>query len=292
MTDQRSGRPVLVGVEDVDHVQQLVRTAGDLASLGAGSVRLVTVAVKGASSPVSVLTDETIVSEYAEKSKELLSLATPPEDVTVKREVIVGRSAARGLLKAVENADPAALVVGWEEQSSRTDAVFGTTVDTLVEQAPCDLYVERVGHEANGVDSVLLPVAGGPHVETAARAAAAIATRNDATVVVCSVDSAAASDARSFVDEGVDAVRASIGDSVPVERTITSNDDVTAAIVDEASAHDVVVLGTTRQGTLRRKLLGSVPRRVVDRTERTVILARNEDVVGGPRSWLGRLLRR
>lgn len=292
MADQWAGRPVLVGVENVDHVQQLVRTAGDLASLGSGSVRLVTVAEKGASSPVSVFTDETIVSEYAETSKELLAVATPPDGVTVEREVVVGRSAARGLLKAVENADPAALVVGWEEQSSRTDAVFGTTVDTLVEQAPCDLYVERVGHEANGVDSILLPVAGGPHVETAGRAAAAIAVRNDATVVVYSVETPADGSAGAFVDEGVEAVRAAVGDSVPVEGAVVSNDDVTAAIVDEATAHDVVVLGTTRQGTLRRKLLGSVPRRVVDRTDRTVILARNGAVVGGPRNWLGRLIRR
>lgn len=291
MTDHRSGRPVLVGVENVEHDQQLVRTAGDLASLGSGSVRLVTVAVKGASSPVSVFTDETIVTEYAETSKELLAVATPPENVTIEREVVVGRSAARGLLKAVENADPAALVVGWQEQSSRTDAVFGTTVDSLVEHAACDLYVERVGHEANGVDSVLLPVAGGPHVETAARVAAAIATRNDATVVVYSVDTPSVDDADAFVDEGVEAVQATVGDAVPVERTIAANDDVTAAIVDEVSTHDVVVLGTTRQGTIRRKLLGSVPRRVVARTDRTVILARNGDVVGGPRNWLGRLFR-
>ena len=291
MTDQRPGRPVLVGVENVDHVQQLVRTAGDVASLGSGSVRLVTVAVKRASSPVSVFTDETIVREYAETSKELLAVATPPEGVTVEREVVVGRSAARGLLAAVENADPTALVVGWEEQSSRADAVFGTTVDTLVEQAPCDLYVERVGREANGVDSILLPVAGGPHVETAARVAAAIAVRNDATVVVYSVDAPSDGDADAFVDAGVDAVRATVDGAVPVERAVTVRADVTAAIVDEASAHDVVVLGTTRQGTLRRKLLGSVPRRVVDRTDRTVILARNGDVVGGPRNWLGRLFR-
>lgn len=292
MTDQRAGGPVLVGVENVDHVQQLIRTAGDLASLGSGSVRLVTVAVKRSSSPVSVFTDETIVGEYAETSKELLAVATPPEGVTVEREVVVGRSAARGLLAAVESTDPAALVVGWEEQSSRTDAVFGTTVDTLVERAPCDLYVERVGREANGVDSILLPVAGGPHVETAARVAAAIAVRNDATVVVYTVDTPSEGGAGAFVDAGVDAVRTTVGDAVPVECSVTAGEDVTAAIVDEASAHDVVVLGTTRQGTLRRKLLGSVPRRVVERTDRTVILARNGDVVGGPRNWLGRLFRR
>ncbi|ELZ31427.1 UspA domain protein [Halogeometricum pallidum JCM 14848] len=274
----------------MDTVQQLVRTAGDLASLGSGTVRLVTVAVKRSDSPFRVFNDETIVREFADSSHELLDRATTPEDVAVERGVLVARSATKGLLAAVEETDPAALVVGWRAQERRTDAVFGTTVDALVERAPCDLYVERVGHEANGVDSVLLPVAGGPHVETAARAATAIAARNDARVLVFSVETSG--DAASFVAEGRDALADVDGPDVPVETAVRESDDVTDALVTEAAAHDVVVLGATRKGALRRNLAGSVPRKFVDRTDRTVILARNGDVVDGPLRGLGRLLRR
>jgi nucleotide-binding universal stress UspA family protein len=274
----------------LDDVQQLVRTAGDLADLGAGTVRLVTVAVKRSDSPFSVFTDETIVREFADSSHELLERATTPEGVTIERDVLVARSAAKGLLAAVEETDPAALVVGWRAQERRTDAVFGTNVDVLVERAPCDLYVERVGHEANGVNSVLLPVAGGPHVETAARAAIAIAARNDARVLVFSVGKSG--DVPAFAAEGRDAL-ADVGvQDVPVETTVRESDDVVDAVVDETASHDVVVMGATRQSSLRRKLVGSVPRQVVDRTERTVILARNGDVVGGPLQNLRRLLRR
>jgi nucleotide-binding universal stress UspA family protein len=292
MHHPRSGKPVLVGVESLDHVQQLVRTAADLAHLGAGTVRLVTVAVKRSNSPFSVFNDETIVREFADRSHELLDRATTPEGVTVERDVVVARSAAKGLLATAEETDPAALVVGWQTQEQPSDAVFGTTVDALVERAPCDLYVERVGHEADGVDSVLLPVAGGPHVETAARAASAIAVRNDARVLVFSVETPDDGDAEAFVAEGREALADTAGPEVPVETTVRESDDVTAAVVDEAGSHDVVVLGATRQGALRRKLAGSVPRRVVDRTDRTVILARNGDVVGGPLHSLGRLVRR
>ncbi|KAB1198686.1 MULTISPECIES: universal stress protein [Haloferax] len=290
MHNPRSDKPVLVGVESLDNVQQLVRTAGDLADLGAGTVRVVTVAVKRSDSPFRVFSDETIVREFADSSHELLDRATTPEGVTIERDVLVARSAARGLLAAVEETDPAALVVGWRPQEQRTDAVFGTTVDALVERAPCDLYVERVGHEANGVDSILLPVAGGPHVETAARAAIAIAARNDARVLVFSVETSG--DAAALAAEGREALAGVDGPEVPVETTVRESDDVTGAIVDEAAAHDVVVMGATRKGSLRRKLVGSVPRRVVDQTDRTVILARSGDVVGGPLHELGRLLRR
>ncbi|WP_411963957.1 universal stress protein [Haloferax sp. YSMS24] len=290
MHHPRSDSPVLVGIESLDNVQQLVRTAGDLADLGAGAVRLVTVAVKESDSPFRVFSDETIVREFADSSHELLDRVTTPEGVDIERDVLVARSAAKGLLAAVKETDPAALVVGWRAHERRTDAVFGTTVDALVERAPCDLYVERVGHEANGVDSVLFPVAGGPHVDTAARAAVAIAARNDARVLVFSVGTS--SDTATFVAEGRKALADVDGPEVPVETMVRESDDVTDAVVDEAAAHDVVVMGATRKGSLRRKLVGSVPRRVVERTDRTVILARNGDVVGGPLHGLGRLLRR
>lgn len=295
MEDEQSGKPVLVGVESLDHVQQLVRTAGDLARLEADTVRLVTVSVKGSDSPFSVFSDETIIREFADPSHELLDSATTPEGISVERDVLVARSAANGLLAAVEETDPASLVVGWHGGRGRGETVLGTTIDALIERATCDLYVERVGREADGVDSVLLPVAGGPHVETAAQAAVAIAIRNDARVVVFSVTTSDNGDAAEYTAEGREAVTEVVteeGAEVPVETVVEEGDDVTDVIVDEAAAHDVIVLGATRQGSLRRKIVGSVPRRVVDRTDRTVILARNGDVVGGPLGSLGRLLRR
>jgi nucleotide-binding universal stress UspA family protein len=289
MTTDRTG-PILVGVTKPDHVGQLVRTAADLAGLGTGTVRLVSVAVKDYDSPFGVFDDETIVHEYAAGSHELLAAVEAPGDVTVEREVVPARSAARGLLTAVRDTDAAGLVVGWSGPTSRADAVFGSTTDALVERVPCDLYVERVGREADGVDSVLLPVAGGPHVAAAARAAAAIAHRNDASVVVLSVG--AGPSAESNAREGLAAVRDVPGVDPAVEARTRNAADVTGAVVDAAAGHDVVVFGATRQGRLRRRLAGSVPRRVVDRSDATVILARDGDAVGGLADRIGRVLRR
>jgi nucleotide-binding universal stress UspA family protein len=294
MDAERTGKPVLVGLSNPDAAQQLVRTAGDIARLEAGSVRLVTVAVKPHDSPFGVFDDETIVREFAGESHDLLNRVTTPPGVAVDRDVLTARSAAGGLLEAIDASDPTALVVGWEGQVRRSDAVFGSTVDTLVERAPCDLYVERVGREANGVDSVLLPVAGGPHVGAAAQIARAIALGNDARVLVFSVATGdeQVDEADAFVAEGREALSGTTDDELRVETATVRGDDVTDAVVDEAADHDVVVLGTTRQGAIRRTLVGSVPRRVVERTERTVILARDGDAVGGPLHRLGGLLRR
>ncbi|MFC7233687.1 universal stress protein [Saliphagus sp. GCM10025308] len=182
-------RPVLVAVANPEHAEQLVRTASDLARLLESYVTIVSVAVKPSSSPFSVYKDETIVERFAQDTQELLDAAitVAPEDVPIEREIVVGRTIADGVLKAIRRTDARALVIGWHDSRSRTDAILGTNLDQLIENAQCDLYVERIGYEANGVDSILVPVAGGPHVRPATLAAKAIAARNDATVHLLSV---------------------------------------------------------------------------------------------------------
>jgi nucleotide-binding universal stress UspA family protein len=75
-----------------------------------------------------------------------------------------------------------------------------------------------------------------------------------------------------------------------VETVVRTAGDVTDAVVEATADHDVVVLGATRTRALRRRLVGSVPRRVVGRTDATVILARDGDAVGGLLARLGNLL--
>lgn len=283
MQNEGSNGDVMVAVEDPDQVEQLVRTAGDLARVGPATVRLVTVVVKPYESPFGVFTDETIIEEFAADSKELLEQATAPEDVEVVRDLVVARSVANGVRSAVERTEPSSLVVGWDADPTRTDALLGGTVDEILKRARTDVYVERIGREAGTVDSVLMPVAGGPHVDASAKVTTAIAGGNDASVHVCSVvtEGAEGRVTEDFLSEGVEAVERGPGPSVPVETEIVENQNVTDAIVEAAEDHDVVILGATRKGPLRGRLVGSVPRRVVRRSDATVLIARDEAVVSG-----------
>jgi nucleotide-binding universal stress UspA family protein len=59
-------------------------------------------------------------------------------------------------------------------------------------------------------------------------------------------------------------------------------------VVEQASEHDITILGSTRQGMLRRQLVGSVPQAVGRRADTTVIITRREV---GIRPRLTRLVR-
>lgn len=297
MAPEGADGDVMVAVEDPDHVTQLVRTAGDLARVGAETVRLVTVVVKPYDSPFGVFTDETIIEEFAADSRELLEQASAPEDVEVVRDLVVARSVAKGIRSAVDRTDPSALVIGWDADPSRSDHLLGGTVDAVLDRAPTDVYVERIGREAGTVDSILLPVAGGPHVGAAARVTKAIARTNDATIHVISVSTDQSGEhvdhhPDTFVAEGVEAVEDARGPSVTLSSRVIEGQGVTDTIVDAAADHDVVVLGATRKGPLRGRLVGSVPRRVVHRSDSTVLIARDGDVVGGITGRVATLLNR
>lgn len=285
---------VVVAVETPAHVEQLVRTAGDLARAREASIRLVSVVVKSRDSPFDVFSDETIRREFAGDRQALLdrASATAPSDVTVAADLVVASSVAGGVLQVAAEPTVEAALVGWHGESRRSSVVLGTTVDRLVRRAPCDLYVERIGRTADGVDQLLLPVAGGPHVRPAATAAVAIAAANDAGVTVVSVvepgeEREAAS---GWIADGVEALAAGDGPDVAVDTGVREAERVDDALVDLAETHDVLVFGATRRSRLHERLVGSVPRRVADRTDRTVILARAGDAVDSPlRSLVRRL---
>lgn len=277
---------VVVAVGNPDHVGQLVRTAGDLARVRDGRIRLVSVVVKSHGSPFEVFSDETIRQEYSGDRQALLDRATAaaPSDVPVEAELVVAKSVAAGVLDVVSAPSVEALFIGWHGSSRRSEVVLGTSVDKLLRQAPCDVYVERIGRTADGVDRVLLPVAGGPHVRPAARAAAAIAASNDATVTAVSVipPGADREEPSRWLAEAVEALSTAPGPEVPIETGVRESDHVEDTLVETAADYDIVVFGATRQSGFRKRLVGSVPRRVADRTERTVLLARAADDADGP----------
>lgn len=276
MADSGTEGDVLVAVADPAHVPQLVRTAADLARQGTGRVRLMTAVVKPRDSPFGMFSDETILKEFAADSHELLAEAPDPEGVEIVRDVVVARSIENGIVSAVKRTKPTALVIGWDSDPNRSDALLGTTVDAVFERAPTDVYAERIGREAGTVRSVLVPVAGGPHVRAAMTVAGAVAKANQATLTVFSVGGAEndMERARSFVERGANTLRAVHGDAVDVETQVEMADSVEDAVVDVAQAHDVIVFGATRKGALRGRLVGSVPRHVVKRIDKTVIVAR------------------
>ncbi|WP_135853331.1 universal stress protein [Halorussus salinus] len=272
---------IAVAVGNPDNAEQLVRTARDVARERGGEVFVLGVVVTPRESPFALFTDEVITREFGDERQAVLDRAVSvaaESDVPVSGKLFVASSVARGVLHGVRERDCDALLLGWE-QRTRQDAVLGTNVDRIVRRADCDVLVEKIGALAGTVERVLLPVAESRHAALAASVARAIAVTNDATVTLLRVvgsrsEEAAAQDLLAAKADSLSSVDSRSG--VAVETAIREG-DVPDVIVTESERHDVTVLGATRTGAIRRRVVGSTPQAVGRRAEGTIILAKRGD---------------
>lgn len=288
-----SGREytLVVALSNPATVDQLMRTAIDLAADRGGQIRVVSVIHKHATSPFMLFPDERIKREFDDGQGAVLDEAVEVAEgssVPVRRSLLVGSNVSGTLRGVVEETEADALLLGWQDRALPSDIVLGATVDPLVRRAPCDVFVERVGATADGMDAILLPTDGGPHMEPATDLAGAVARANDTTVTVVSyVPPAATETERDAAQARVDGVERSLGE-VALDGGVRETSDVADAIVDAATDHDLVVLGATRERRFRGRVVGSVADAVGERAAPPIVIARRRS----ERSLLGRALQR
>jgi nucleotide-binding universal stress UspA family protein len=153
---------------------------------------------------------------------------------------------------------------------------LGSFLDRILGEAPCDVFVKRIRTPSRDIDSILVPVAGGPHCELAVELAGTIAAQHDASVHLLHVTHP---DTDHSTQEDTSALLQNYGSSlsdidISVESTTLRSDHVAGAITDETANHDLTILGATRDPFLKRKLVGSVAEGVGRAAASSVILTR------------------
>lgn len=266
---------IAVSVAQGDQVEQLMRTAIDLARENDGDVFVVSVVVEPPSSPFRVFRDEVIKEEFSGDRREILDRAMAAAEgtgVDVDGRLVVADSVVTGVVTAVEEYDFDAVLMGWHARR-REDIVMGRNVDEIVSAAPCDVLVEKIGPTANGVETVLLPAGEDRHTKLAAMVSRAIARANDARVdVVRVVPPTATAEKRERATRLAEEVAADVGD-VETNVAVIEGEDVTTALVEAAEERDVTAIGGGRGGWLRQFVVGSTARDVGQRAQTTVIVA-------------------
>lgn len=267
------GYRLLVSVGDPTQVDQLMRTAVDIARDREGEIHVLSVITRSRDSPFALMADEAIVREFGDDRRAVLDQAVQvadEADMSVSGELRVGHDLSAAILEAVSDIGADAVLLGWEERS-RPHFVLGSNVDRVIAGAPGDVLIERIGALANGVESILVPSRGGVHAVLAAETARGIAASNDARIEVAAVtdEGGVVADPSTLV-EGPDAPLADIG------RVTVSHHEgpVADTVVALASDHDIVVLAAPPRGLLQRFVVEPVAETVGRRVDRTVIMTR------------------
>ena len=146
-----------------------------------------------------------------------------------------------------------------------------STIDTVIDEAECDVFVENVGvregahalyvpdvdghtvaslaeSDAETIESILLPVGTGPHAALASEAARAVARAFDASVAVLHViQPDAAGETRSEARDLLTFAEYVLGPEVDYETELREASDPTDVIIEAAKDHDFTSIGSPEE---------------------------------------------
>src|ERR687885_700167 len=230
------------------------------------------------------------------KSRRLLRMAEKlgrDWEIPVHTQIRVSHDTTQAILETIKERHISLILMGWKaEPPTSPDRIFGSIVDTLIRQAPCDLVLVKLGHreemlsDGTAVASCplpiawnywLVPIAGGPNSSYALQLLPALATLGGTpTLKVTQVfppssllpDTTGLEKAAYFLSHKLSCNVAAI----PVRSY-----SVSEAMIHLAHAQqcDVVVLGASREGLLQQVVHGNIPQAIARGVNSTVILVRS-----------------
>ena len=274
------------------------RTARDLVRIGAGvgqgrKTEITALGIVEVPEGVSLSEGAT----HARTARRLLQRVLDfgdEEEVEIRTMVRIGRRAADGVIEAVaeENAD--LLIFGWGGPPSPAAAarstaargrqpaasVFSPTIDAVVRESPSDIAVVKQ-RGLDKVDSILVPVRGGPHAELAMRLARDLGKRFGAQVVVLHVVPKGIGERALHREQlALDRFVAEHRGGRKVIGLLRESSSVREAILREASNHQLVVMGASANPSTvtpdGRFLFGVVAEAVASRAKPTVVVVKTK----------------
>ncbi|HEX9264303.1 MAG TPA: glucosyl-3-phosphoglycerate synthase [Candidatus Binatia bacterium] len=198
----------------------------------------------------------------------------PDPRVELKTLVRVSHHLSEGISESVaaENAD--LLILPWKGSASSDAALFGRTIDRLVETPPCNLLVARVG-ELTNCKKVLLAVRGGPYAELALQIANQLAHSfsGEITVLHCEQRFAAPEFDEAFHGRLLHALRF----QPRLKQLMTVQGNPSEVILQEARRHDLVIIGSAAGAEPRSFILGPVVEQIAQSTDKPLLVVKTPE---------------
>jgi uncharacterized hydrophobic protein (TIGR00271 family) len=269
--DVTSDYPVVVPVANPDTAHGLVAFGARVARYYGGHLSIVMIHLVPEQLPL-----ESGRSQAQEKLDLLEQVITYAESFGVPVEGItrLARNIPQGILDTISEESAQLVVMGWNARNPDEQAQgLGHILDEILENAACDVAVLK-GDWSQEADTVVVPVAGGPHAPRAADLALAL-TADGSPLTLLNV--VRESDGASAVEEAESmllAIRQELHDPLRVLPTVVKAPTPLAGIVQAADEHDAILLGASEIGVLDRQLFGELPLQIAAQSEARLALVR------------------
>ncbi|MFC2029488.1 amino acid permease [Chloroflexota bacterium] len=214
-------------------------------------------------------------------------------DVPVHTLITLDRHIGRAITHTARKRHVELMLLGWPGYTDSPHSAFGSVIDLVSENPPCDLAVVRF-RKRSEPRRILVPTSGGVNAKLAISLAVDQARRFaertgfSPTVTLQYICRPAASCPEAAA-QGYELLRSlASGVDYPLEVEVTAADDIVDGIVSESRNHDLVVIGATAGRVFDQALFGTIPERVAMRAPVTVMMVKGYR--GPVRSWMRRSL--
>lgn len=232
--------------------------------------------------PEPRLDGERLAAKYTLEAKQQCE-SSPP----VNQTVTVGHGRDTIIETMVDRYDVSTLITQYQSSSGMRSLLGLESFDDGSVPETCDTIIINRIEELEAVNSILVPIARGPHSELAIETGLALARQNDASLELLHV-SQPSNDEEPERGEEVLAKGADILSGYePADQILLEAEDIPEAIIEYAEPFDVTIFGAPREGLLRQFMLGTIPKEVSEEASGTVLVVHRGGAEG---SWLDNLI--
>ncbi len=230
--------------------------------------------------------------ERVERQQELLDSARGTAetlDIPLRTRAMVGRNAGSALLSVIEEEEADHVLMGWGGKRRRRDAIFGSTLDPVVERASCE--VTLVTNPSRSPGRIVALAGRGPNAPSAVRRAGELSrTFEDSSLTLLNVQPPADEDETGDADDDETATPTEAGEEAiasvataagiedaEYEPRVVVSEAVRESLLETVREYDTVSVGATGESFAAQALYGSIPQAIVEQSDGTVLIARDAD---------------
>jgi nucleotide-binding universal stress UspA family protein len=277
---------ILVPLANPDTEHSLLMLSTALAKRNKAHLQLIHVVDVPGQTPLEAGSLEYEKQRWEEKTLlETASYHAAEQGVRARATAIVARSVSSAILSIAEMEQPGYIIMGWRGEV-RMSRARRTNVADVLEIARGNVLVLK-DRGLQDIRRIIVPVSGGAHARLGLKLAHDLAVEWNATITALNIQigrgPAAAHtefDRQSiqlFQDKAKEFVNDTLDDvGVSAEAEVVIDTDIARAITKASQKNDLIVIGASEEWALRRWLFGSIPDKVADQVEASVLMVRSK----------------
>jgi len=206
--------------------------------------------------------------------------------LSVHTQIQFAHNIADTILETIRERQIDILVMGWKGTTSSKEAIFGNVVDILIDKAPCNVILIKLGKSSTAYPkglhqkaTWLIPMAGGPNIQRSLEflpGLLSLYNHKDSPELLLSKVYLGKNKFQDYSDLNQAAKLLQTQLSRPIRSIPLCSQSVADAVISLAESQhcDVILLGASREGLLQNVIHGNIPTMIASQVQSTVILVR------------------